>query len=185
MTVRLTDGAERDKVTAAFMRTLRPGVTVVEVERVQNVPMWMSYATKRQSVLTREGTAVASRYERVWLFHGTDEITVPKIIQQGFNRAFAGKNAVAYGKGVYFARDASYSVSTTYSRPNAAGVQHMFLCRVTVGEYCKGRHGVLTPDVRKGHMLFDSTVNDTGNPSIFVAFHDAQAFPEYLVKFTQ
>ena len=48
-----------------------------------------------------------ARYERVWLFHGTDEDTVKKIVQQGFNRSFAGKNATAYGKGVYFARDAS------------------------------------------------------------------------------
>jgi hypothetical protein len=36
--------------------------------------------------------------ERQWLFHGTAEDTVQLIIQQGFNRAFAGKNAVAYGK---------------------------------------------------------------------------------------
>ena len=37
----------------------------------------------RRSVLTREAqineAAVAARYERVWLFHGTDEDTVPKI----------------------------------------------------------------------------------------------------------
>ena len=44
-----------------------------------------------------------------FLFHGTTADTVPKITQQGFNRAFAGKNAVAYGRGVYYARDASYS----------------------------------------------------------------------------
>ena len=43
--------------------------------------------------------------------------TVPKIQSQGFNRAFAGKNAVVYGKGVYFARDSRYSANTTYSRP--------------------------------------------------------------------
>ena len=126
-----------------------------------------------------------SRFERVWLFHGTDEDTVPKIYQQGFNRAFAGKNAVAYGKGVYFARDASYSSSTTYSRPNAAGVQHMFLCRVVVGEYCQGRNGALTPDPRSGHMLYDSTVDNMRNPGMFVTYHDAQAYPEYLVKFKQ
>ena len=30
--------------------------------------------------------------ERAWLFHGTTADTVPKITQQGFNRAFAGKN---------------------------------------------------------------------------------------------
>ena len=51
--------------------------------------------------------AVANRVERVWLFHGTDEDTVPKITSMGFNRSFCGKNATAYGKGVYFATNSS------------------------------------------------------------------------------
>merc|ERR1712100_291224 len=114
--------------------------------------------------------AAAARFERQWLFHGTDETTVPKIIQQGFNRAFCGKNATAFGKGVYFARDASYSSSTTYSKPNSRGIQHMFLCRVVIGEYCQGKRDALVPDVREGNKLFDSTVNDMKNPGIFVTY---------------
>ena len=90
-----------------------------------------------------------------------------------------------YGKGVYFARDSSYSSRTTYSRPNAKGVQHMFLVRVTVGVYCLGKQDALTPDVRKGHQLYDTTVNEMKNPLIYVTYHDAQAYPEYLVKFKQ
>ena len=61
----------------------------------------------------------------------------------------------------------------------------MFLTRVVVGEYCLGKNDALTPDPRKGHQLYDSTVNDTSNPSIYVTYHDAQAYPEYLVKFRQ
>ena len=107
------------------------------------------------------------------------------MMAEGFNRSFCGKNAVRYGKGVYFARDASYSSSTTYSRPNAEGIQYMFACRVVVGEYCLGKNEALTPDARQGHQLYDTTVNDVKNPSIFVTYHDAQAYPDYLVKFTQ
>ena len=62
-----------------------------------------------------------SRFERVWLFHGTDEGTVPKITSMGFNRSFCGKNATLYGKGVYFARDASYSTYPLYSPPDGQG----------------------------------------------------------------
>merc|ERR1719399_1369961 len=160
--------------------------------------MWQSYAVKRQTIVMREqkggasgsasasasaAAAATSRFERVWLFHGTDEETVPKIVGMGFNRSFCGKNATAYGKGVYFALDASYSSSQQYARPNAAGTQHMFLVRVTVGEYCQGRRDALTPDARSGHVLYDSTVNSTRDPTIFVAYHDAQAYPEYLVRF--
>ena len=93
----------------------------------------------------------------------------------GFNRSFCGKNATVYGKGVYFARDAGYSARRTYSKPNAKGIQHMFLVRVTVGEYCLGKRDALTPDIRTGHKLYDSTVNSTSDPVIFVTYHDAQA----------
>ena len=58
-----------------------------------------------------------------------------------------------YGKGAYFARDASYSSSTTYSRPNAQGVQHMFLARVVIGEYCRGVQNALAPPVNLTRTL--------------------------------
>jgi hypothetical protein len=63
----------------------------------------------------------------------------------------------------------------------------MFLCRVAIGEYCQGKQDALIPDVRPGggNQLYDSTVNHVSAPSIFVTYHDAQAYPEYLVKFKQ
>ena len=82
-------------------------------------------------------------------------------------------------------QDASYSASTTYSRPNGKGVQCMFLVRVVVGRFCNGKLDALTPDVRKGHQLYDTTVNDVKNPAIFVTYHDAQVYPEYLIRFKQ
>ena len=84
----------------------------------------------------------------MWLFHGSDVDTVPKITQMGFNRSFCGKNATMYGKGVYFARESEYSARTAYSVPDKHGVQYMFLCRVVVGEYCQGVQDALTPAVR-------------------------------------
>ena len=174
-----------------------PAIKVVDVERVQNLSMWQSYAVKRTSILSREiddtqtniksvtDSAAVARLEKKWLFHGTDEATVPKIMQQGFNRSYAGRNMCRFGKGVYFARDASYSSSPTYSKPNSSKVQHMFACRVVVGEYCLGKNDALAPDARKGHQLYDSTVNDVASPGIYVTYHDAQAYPEYLIKFKQ
>merc|ERR1719263_41663 len=130
----------------------------------------------------REG-ADARAYERTSLFHGSAADVIPKICQQGFNRAFAGKNAVKYGKGVYFATEATYSAN--YCFPDGDGKCYMFLCRVMVGEYCKGSDGVLVPDVRNWdtHQLYDSTTNNVREPSMFVTYHDAQAYPEYLVEF--
>jgi poly [ADP-ribose] polymerase 10/14/15 len=92
---------------------------------------------------------------------------------------------VAYGRGVYFARDASYSSHPTYSAPDRNGVQYIFMCRVAVGDWSMGRTGILTPDVKPHNPLelYDSTVDNVHNPSIFVIYHDAQVYPEYLVAF--
>ena len=92
-----------------------------------------------------------------------------------------------YGKGVYFARDASYSTYPLYSQRDANDVQSIFLARVVVGEYCLGVQDAITPDVRDAatSALYDSTVDNLQNPNIFVTYNDGQAYPEYLVKFKQ
>ena len=101
-------------------------------------------------------------------------------MQQGFNRSFCGKHANFFGKGVYFARDASYSTYPLYCEPDAKGSQTVFLVRVVTGEFCKGVKNALTPDLRNAakNQLYDSTVDNVRDPSIFVTYHDAQAYPE-------
>ena len=183
----LPDGPEKTRVVEAFLSTLdRPRFAIVSVERIQNVTAWQSFAVKRQSVFSREPdeSKRAARFERR-LWHGTNVEVLEKIVQQGFNRSFCGKNATFYGKGVYFARDSSYSTNKTYAVPDKKGVQHMMYVRVVVGEFCKGVKDAITPDVRSGLDLYDSTVNNVADPSIFVTYHDAQAYPEYLIKFRQ
>lgn len=83
-------------------------------------------------------------------------------------------------QGVYFARDATYSASPTYAAPDTHGVQRMFACRVAVGEYCAGVKDAIIPKERNNqtHELYDSTVDKTRDPSIYITYHDAQAYPE-------
>ena len=71
-----------------------------------------------------------------------------------------------YGNGVYFATNASYSM--TYTRPDSNNLRHMYLARVVVGFYVEGRKGLLVPpplcpDVPE--VLFDSVVNSVNNPN--------------------
>ena len=184
-------------VEKAFMLTLddpsrdlkRDQFTIQSVERIQNMDLWRSYAAKRKSICERQSprTTYNRNYVRNWLFHGCSGDITDKIVQQGFNRSFCGKNATMYGQGVYFARDASYSTYPLYSQRDTDGVQSIFLARVVVGEYCRGVKDAITPDVRDAttHALYDSTVDNVKDPSIFVTYNDAQAYPEYLIKYTQ
>ena len=90
----------------------------------------------------------------------------------------------AYGDGVYFARDASYSL--TYSQPSPSGDCCMYLARVLVGKHTVGKQGMKTPpaiDHTKKEILYDSVVNSEENPSIFVVFNDFHVYPKYLITF--
>ena len=109
----LPEGREKDTVVAAFLSSLSAyQVEVLSVERVQNETLWRTYAAKKVTMQVRSGATV-DECERL-LFHGTDEDTAPKIVAQGFNRSFCGKNATMYGKGVYFAKEAEYSARDIY-----------------------------------------------------------------------
>ena len=184
---------EYNRVEAAFMLTLdeppleRSNFTIHSIERIQNMNLWNLYVAKRKSICGRKSPKDAQNLVRNWLFHGCPGFVTGKIIQGGFNRSFCGKNATMYGKGVYFARDASYSTYPVYSPPDTHGVQSIFLARVVVGEYCRGEKDALEPAERDPGTgaLYDSTVDNLQNPSIFVTFNDAQAYPEYLIKYTQ
>lgn len=95
-------------------------------------------------------------------------------------------NGAAYGDGVYFAKDASYS--NTYSQPRPNGDCYMYLARVLVGKHTAGKEGMKTPpaiDPMKPEILYDSVVNMEQNPNIFVVFHDFQVYPKYLITFKE
>ena len=92
-----------------------------------------------------------------------------------------------YGKGAYFARDATYSNRDTYSVPDGNGVKYMYVARVLTGEYTVGNSSMVVPPAKdpqlNKHVLFDSTVDNQASPSIFVVYGDSQCYPAYLIKY--
>ena len=63
----------------------------------------------------------------------------------------------------------------------------MLACRVAIGEYTRGVSNAKQPAMRDTvhNIPYDSTVDNEQNPNIFVTYNDAQAYPEYLIKFKQ
>ena len=150
---------------------------------------WLWHGTNVSSlyIFLHLGSRVSTCESHQFLMDHTQEDSVEKIIQQGFNRSFCGKNATFYGKGVYFARDASYSSCDTYSPPNSFGHKYILACSVVVGEFCRGKKDARTPDLRDAakNILYDSTVDQPANPSLYVTYHDAQAYPEYVIIYKE
>ena len=70
-----------------------------------------------------------------FLYHGTSPDTVEPICAQNFDFRLNGKNATRFGKGSYFAKNASYSHS--YADKDASGYRYMFIAQVLVGRYAQ------------------------------------------------
>ena len=90
--------------------------------------------------------------------------------------------ATRFGKGVYFARNAD----DKYSVPDAVGNKYIYLSLVLTGKYTKGEKDLKVPppkDPAKPAELYDSVVDNVDDPTIFVVFHDSQAYPQYLITF--
>ncbi|XP_062312355.1 protein mono-ADP-ribosyltransferase PARP14-like isoform X2 [Osmerus eperlanus] len=154
---------------------------IIKIERIQNSTLWKSLQIKKQGMEKRNG----HQNNEKQLFHGACYQSIDHIRHNGFNRSYAGKNAACYGNGTYFAVNASYSASDTYSKPDPQGQKFMFLCCVLTGDFTRGQQGMIVPP-SKGNtnaQLYDSVTDNPARPSMFVIFHDCQAYPEYLITF--
>ena len=62
----------------------------------------------------------------------------------------------------------------------------MYVVRVLTGECTIGKSNMIVAppkDPSNSAVLFDSVVDATGNPSIYVVFYDADAYPEYIITY--
>ncbi|XP_038046788.1 protein mono-ADP-ribosyltransferase PARP14-like [Patiria miniata] len=152
---------------------------IVEILRIQNTELMMQYQARKAALQARlDRTDIEET-----LYHGTDEQSCDQINNFGFNRVFSGKNAALYGNGTYFAAKASFSAR--YAKPNANNTKHIYATKVLVGDFTKGAQDMKVPPNKPNttDQQYDSVVDNVGTPSIYVIFHDAQAYPEHLIKF--
>ncbi len=92
--------------------------------------------------------------------------------------------ATVYGQGVYFAVNASLSVSDTYSPPNADRYKFIFVARVLTGDFTVGKYDYKTAPLKESSGIpvrYHSVTDQMDSPTLFVIFNDTQAYPEYLI----
>ncbi|XP_056316966.1 protein mono-ADP-ribosyltransferase PARP15-like isoform X2 [Danio aesculapii] len=171
---------EYQTVKADFKKTVKQ--TVLKIERIQNINLRRLYEARKSELEIKNDPTVGAG-EKI-LYHGSAQASCSSIMNTNFNRNFAGQNATVYGHGTYFAVNASYSANVTYAAPAADGTQLMFVARVLTGHYTQGLGNMKTTPVRVAlGQLYDSVVDNIQNPTMFVVFHDCQAYPDYLITF--
>ncbi|XP_022087972.1 uncharacterized protein LOC110977823 isoform X2 [Acanthaster planci] len=186
--VKLTNytSPEYTAITNLFRDTMDDRGSIISIKRIQNLELWedftrlgdrMKKKNRGKSVLTKQ------------LFHGTiSEKHATTICNQNFDWRLCGSNVgTLYGKGSYFARDAKFAHS--YTRADELDQRYMFVVQVLVGTYSAGKSEYTRPPPRDPSKplgdLYDSCVNDTSDPTIYVIFEKPQVYPEYLIKYKE
>ncbi|XP_059895470.1 protein mono-ADP-ribosyltransferase PARP14-like [Gadus macrocephalus] len=157
--------------------------TVVKIQRIQSKDQWQRYAVKKQMLDKK----YPQNMNEMDLYHGTTAETCQKVNSNGFNRSFCGKNGTQHGNGTYFAKHSWFSCKYKYSYPDDQGLKYMYQARVLVGMPCLGTPGMVEPAPLDPSNplcgLHDCAVNNVRNPTIYVVFSDAGAYPDYLISF--
>ncbi|CAF4258476.1 unnamed protein product, partial [Rotaria sp. Silwood2] len=160
---------EYKSIVSNFDQTMTGKYTeIIHIERIQNERWYKQYVAHREDFIRRLEEDTEKH-----LYHGCPEQAANLIMEDCFNRSFAGVNGTVYGFGVYFSSNASYSHG--FAHANANGERCMFIARVLVGKTTKGNSSMKTRP-----LGFDST---TDEKHIFVTYHDAQAYAEYLITY--
>jgi poly [ADP-ribose] polymerase 10/14/15 len=172
-----------------MIQELSKGLNVKSVKRIQNRHLYCSFSVQKEQMeeffeeQKQKNTHIWRSKQFIydpddcWVFHGTDKENAAKINNQGFDRAFAGKNACMYGKGTYFHRDPNYSLKYSNNKT-------VYLAQVLIGAYHKGTKDAQAPNEIAGtQQRYHSTVDDVDTPQIFVSYKDFRCYPSYLVEF--
>ncbi|XP_012712444.2 protein mono-ADP-ribosyltransferase PARP14 [Fundulus heteroclitus] len=176
----LPNSQEYQEIAGGFHKTTT--YKIHKIERVQNMYPWNAFSLCRQRILAKNGPAELGEK---FLYHGTSVASCDCIERDRFDRSYAGTHAAMYGKGVYFAVNANYSADR-YSPADQSGMKRLYVARVLTGRYTVGNSSMKAPPPRGTDRTdcFDSLVDNQQQPTMFVIFHDDQAYPEYLITFS-
>ena len=168
------------------------------LERVENSGQEHELDTAQSSIskpLAAAGAEVLRGVHTRWVFHGPSDAKTLELIVDNPNRGFDVGYAVRglWGKGSYFARDASYPVHAGFGKGclsrKYGDNKMLFLCLVECGLPCLGELEDFMdtyPTVHPDHSLDYSTlVGSTASPEFFCTVKNHQAYPAYVIHFSR
>ncbi|NXU14956.1 PAR12 polymerase, partial [Pardalotus punctatus] len=173
------DCQEYEKIKKLFEKTMK-NYCINQLQRIQNPTLWDIFQWQKEKM--KKLNKLKGVDERL-LFHGTSPSHVSAICEQNFDWRLCGTHGTMYGKGSYFARDASYSHEYCSSH---SGRYSMFVAQVLVGDFVRGNPEFCRPPPRasNSNRLYDSCVDDPTDPSIFVIFEKQQIYPAYVLEYS-
>ena len=174
------------RVASLFFQTL-PNAEIKTIERIQNRVLWKKYSRRAKSM---QEDNVPCREKT--LFHGTRQ-TNPKQIYEGddsFDMRLS--NNGMWGRGNYFAVNASYSNGYAYCQRNH-NLKKLLLAQVLTGNSFDSPPKHFTkPPLRNAttgqegsvQRRYDSVCGQSGGSRIYITYENNLAYPAYVITYT-
>ena len=172
---------EWSKVAQQFNVTL-PQKYIVKIERIQNKWLWEKYYQHRDRMKRKNDGKINEKL----LFHGTRN-TLPSSIyndEEGFDMRFG--RAGMWGKGNYFAVNASYSDDYAHRRHDGTrATQQMFLAKVLTGRSIELQpdNTLCLPPIMQGNTRYDTVNGETNGSRVYITYSNDKAYPFYLISY--
>lgn len=168
-----------------FQSSLPQG-DITRIERIQNKLLWHRYLDCANRTRLYNGGILGEKL----LFHGT-RTNKPCQIYKGdasFDMRYCERGL--WGKGNYFAVNASYSNNYAHNCTDATGLCQMLVAAVLTGtSYYTPPQGSLRqppfrPTKQGGIQLrYDSVSGDTGGSRVYITYDNERAYPMYLITY--
>ena len=181
----IREGSEEWLNVLRRMQRTMPTVEIVQMQRIQNRPLWDKYELERRQMSDRNSGMV----NELQLFHGTRS-TDPRMVIRSVRgidfRCSSRDKQLLWGTGAYFAVNASYSHNYSFY---FVGHRQMLLVRVLTGNsYAYGgtRNPNLTrppPLLPHGTELYDTVNGMSGDSLVYVVYDHDRAYPAYLITY--
>ncbi|XP_019370944.1 PREDICTED: poly [ADP-ribose] polymerase 12 [Gavialis gangeticus] len=172
--------SEYMRIKDLFEKTMQ-NYYIHKLQRIQNPSLWQVFQWQKEQM--KKINRQEDVDERL-LFHGTNTSHLHAICEQNFDWRICGAHGTAYGKGSYFAKDASYSHG--YCDPNSSH-KTMFVAQVLVGDFVQGSTEYLRPPSKpkNPNRFYNSCVDNPECPSVFVIFEKHQIYPAYIIEYVE
>lgn len=175
--------AEWEHVQRSLKRSVRKA-HVTNIQRVQNRWLYRKYAIQRHLIKDKNGPKCVNEKE---LFHGT-RLTNPDVIWQsedGFDMRHSADGM--WGRGTYFASEASYSHEGFVHYNVQRKEYQLFLAHVLTGDSISlpPDRNIKMPPLKRGSSIrYDSVNGVTNGCIVYILYKLDMAYPAYLISYT-
>ena len=172
-------------IAEKFFKTM-PNAEIVSIEKIQNYELWRKYSDRAQQIRSEPQNCG----EKL-LFHGTRD-TDPKEIYKGdssFDSKFSRQGM--WGKGNYFAVNASYSNGYAHS-VHGTDMKKLLVAFVLTGLscYCESDRNITMPPYRSEQddpsgirRRYHSVNGVTGGTTVYITYDNNLAYPAYVITY--